>query len=149
MPPIDLSKATKLKGVAIRLDEDYIEWFIKSLEKISPGQKGFEQILIRFSPDRNGFRLKARKEMIKQCNDLENILVRLSEPENFRVKVLLKGWTFEGGPSIFHDLFPEMIRREKMEVVGFESPDLEWRWVAGRSIRPREYNKFENGIGLL
>ena len=149
-PPIDLSKATKLKGVAIRLDEDHIEWFTKSLEKISPGQKGFEQILIRFSFNWNDRRSKARKETIKQCNALENILVRLSEPGNFRVKAVWREWDwFEGELSIRHDLFPEMIRREKMEVVGPESPDLERLLAEDRYLRLTGYNESENGIGIL
>ena len=150
-PPIDLSKATKLKGVAIRLDQDHIKWFTKSLEKISPGQEEFKQILIRFQFGTQYVPWsEAGKETIKQCNALENILVRLSEPEKFRVKALWLEWTdFSARLSIHPDLFPEMIRREKMEVVGALSPDFERLWLATRHLRSGRYNESENVIGIL
>ena len=84
--------------------------------------------------------------------DLDNILVRPSEPENFRAKAVLWNSDWRKGEELIrYKLFPEMTRRGKMEVVGPGSPA--WRQLLGgggdRRPLPGLYNEFENGIGVL
>ena len=89
--------------------------------------------------------------MIKQCNDLDNVLVRLSEPENFRAKAvlyLISDWR-KGEALIRYKLFPEMTRRGKMEVVCPGSPDWKRLMMGDRQFQVSIYDEFENGIEVL
>ena len=139
MTPIDLSKATKLKGVALRLEQAYIKWFTKSLETIPPRKEGLEQILIRFDVDGSNF--WAMWERNKQIEDLDNILVRLSEPDGVRTRAVCYAYQ---GMCLVEDLFPEVMETGKMKSVYFTLPT----WVRpsmvleDRCLRLRRYDEF-------
>ena len=142
-PPIDLSKARKLKGVASWLDEDQMEWFTKSLEKISPGKVGFEQILIRFQFFWNFSMSLSGREAIEQCSSLDNLLVRLSEPEEIRVKAVdhTRGYQQDRARFLRCDLFPEMTRRGKWSVSN--PSDSERDLAKRRYLSLSRYNESE------
>ena len=144
MTPLDLSKATKLKGVAFRLDREHMKWFTESLKTIPSEKKGFEEVLIRFAGHWDD--PKSREvggERNQQCKDFENALVRLSELGGVRTRAVWHSADEWRGEERMRNLFPEMMKRGKMESIYLGVAPSKWRPVVEeRCLRLRRYNKF-------
>ena len=142
--PLDLSKATELKGVAFRLIPAHMKWFTESLKTIPSEKKGLEQLLICFVGRWDDPNLQeVGGEGNQQCKDFDNALVRLLEPGGVRtgaVRCILDEWEAERHMRI---LFPEMVKRGKMEPVYLGLPSCAWPSVMEeRHVRLRRYNEF-------
>ena len=138
MTPIDLSKAKKLKGVAFEVDQKYIEWFTKSLETIPPEKEGLEQILIHFA---DGPKFWDSWKRDNQIEDLDNILVRLSELDGVRTRVVCHT---PRGMVFVEELFREVMERGKMKSVYFTLPTCARPSMVleDRCLRLRRYDEF-------
>ena len=142
--PLNLSGTTELKGVAFLLDPEHMNWFTESLETIPSEKKGLEEVLIRFAGYWDDPKLReVGEERNQQCKDFDNALVRLSELGGVRTRAV---WCFAnewGAEARMRNLFPEMMKRGKMEpvylgVAPWKRPPV----VEERCLRLRSYNKF-------
>ena len=100
-PPLDLSKATKLRDVGFRWDEPEIQWITTSLQTAQ--LKSLQRVIFTFA----AFPLNTTEEKIREWQDLDRLLDRL--------------WTSHSVPSniVYNDdpgmlapcLFPELMKR--------------------------------------
>ena len=117
--PIDLSKATKLKGAVFRLDSEGIEWVTLALRTVTPEHRALRQISI-YVPHWFPFlslgvniRPVLREENSKRWSDLDHLLFQFWESHSIRPRVGCKGLG-EKGQNLVHFigfLFPKTMQR--------------------------------------
>ena len=92
---IDFSKATKLKSVVVRVQEDSVLWVTRALKTITFGHRDLREVAIHinftispfFDHPANARRAVAGNQIFALWMDLDRLLVQLSEPGAVRVTV--------------------------------------------------------------
>ena len=114
IPPLDLSKATKLKDVQFRCGMPSIQWVTVALQSIE--SKDIERITInRYVHLENPVGEAARQEW----RDLDRLLVHFWTAHSIRPKIMYEAG--EGGNDLrglAPSLLPELARRQAVDLLG-------------------------------
>jgi hypothetical protein len=117
--PIDLSKATKLTGVVLRLNSWSVRWITTALQTITPEHRDFRQIsihtphdLILAGGDAN-VRQVIEEAAYEQCLGLDRLLVQFWESRSILPRVICATQTGEEQDTTYcvGCLLPEITRR--------------------------------------
>ena len=120
--PIDLLKATRLKGVVFQPRSWRVEWIATTLQTITPKHRDLRQISIRVAPytpivipgpGPNGG-LIIGEPIRGWCLGLDRLLVQFWTSRSIRPKVMCTGKVMQG---YIERLLPEITRRGIIDLV--------------------------------
>ena len=115
-PPLDLSKATKLKGVVFNYPRSDIQWITTAIKTIK--SKNLQQIAI-FSYTRSPLSAQIKEAVHQEWQELDHLLVQLWTSYSVRLKIMYRREEGEDkARGLAQRLLPELTRRGIIEVAG-------------------------------
>jgi hypothetical protein len=113
IPPLDLSKATKLKDVQFRCGTPEIQWITMALGSIE--SKNLQQIFIHFYPI---FTIYIGEMAYQDWGDLDRVLVQFWTSHSIRPKIKYDaGREWNNLNSLAPSLLPELTRRQVVDLL--------------------------------
>ena len=93
-----------------------IRWFTESLKTISSNNGSFKQISIRF-PLKLYSKENFSEEMHREWTELDELLIRLSEPGKIHTKVICNKGCSKKEKKFMEDMLPRMAGEGRFELV--------------------------------
>ena len=114
VPPLDLSKATKLKDVEFRCGKPNIQWITMALQSIE--SKNLQQIIIHCYPI---FEIPIGGTVYRDWGDLDRMLVQFWTSHSIRPKIKYEARE-EGNDlkGLAPSLLPELAQRQVVDLLG-------------------------------
>jgi hypothetical protein len=113
MPPLDLSRATKLKDVGFRCGRSTIRWITTALESIQ--SKNLQQITATIHPI-GAFGNPIEDAVRQEWQDLDHLLVQFWTSRSIRPKFMCERGE-NGFRGLAPNLLPELMRRGLVDLV--------------------------------
>ena len=108
-PPLDLSKAIKLKGVVFNYHRSNIQWITTAIKTIK--SKNLQQITI-FSYTRTPLSAQIKEAVHQEWQDLDHLLVQLWTSHSVRLKIMYRREEGENeARGLVQRLLPELTKR--------------------------------------
>jgi hypothetical protein len=122
MPPLDLSRATKLKDVGFRCGRSTIRWITTALESIQ--SKNLQQITATIHPLAT-FGNPIEDTVRQEWQDLDRLLVQFWTSRSIRPKFTHETERGENGfRGLAPSLLPELMRRGLVDLVERDRPTV-------------------------